>query len=38
MSKIDADGHFEVRADGKVLKGLSCRPRDIAAVLSRQFR
>jgi len=36
MTKLGADGQPVRRADGKVLKGPSYRPPDIAAVLARR--
>jgi predicted HAD superfamily Cof-like phosphohydrolase len=38
MSKIGTDGSFELRADGKLLKGPNYRAPDIAEVLRRQSR
>ncbi len=35
MSKLGADGHPVLRADGKVLKGPGYSPPDVAAVLRR---
>ncbi|MEX0784606.1 MAG: MazG nucleotide pyrophosphohydrolase domain-containing protein [Dehalococcoidia bacterium] len=36
MTKIGPDGRFEMREDGKVLKGTNHRPPDVAGILSNR--